>query len=180
MGVPANISANPSPSPSPSTNTFSTTTQVTPPVQPLLRFTLKSAWAGTPHIAGTIGLMAAIKYLQSVGIEKIHDYEMELADMCISALKEAFGEKIHIVNAGMENRSSGIVTFNLEGVHTHDVAQILNTYNVAVRAGHHCAMPLHTHFGLSGSARASFYMYNTEDDVYKLVHALKEAQKLLS
>lgn len=136
--------------------------------------------AGTPHIAGTIGLMAAIKYLQSVGIEKIHNYEMELADMCISALKEAFGEKIHIVNAGMENRSSGIVTFNLEGVHTHDVAQILNTYNVAVRADHHCAMPLHTHFGLSGSARASFYMYNTEDDVYKLVHALKEAQKLLS
>lgn len=135
--------------------------------------------AGTPHIAGTIGLMAAIKYLQSVGLESIHAHEMELADMCISAFREELGDSISILNADMDNRSSGIVTFNLKGVHTHDVAQILSTYNVAVRAGHHCAMPLHTHFGLPGSARASFYMYNTEDDVYKLVHALKEAIKLL-
>lgn len=135
--------------------------------------------AGTPHIAGTIGLMAAIKYLQSVGLEAIHSHEMELADMCIAALNDELGDSIRILNADMDNRSSGIVTFNLEGVHTHDVAQILSTFNVAVRAGHHCAMPLHTHFGLPGSARASFYMYNTEDDVYKLVHALKEAKKLL-
>lgn len=129
--------------------------------------------AGTPHIAGVIALKEAIHYLQGVGLENIHAHEVTLAQLCFNSLTKEFGEKIKII--GPKKRESGIVAFVLKGVHAHDVAQLLNEDHIAVRAGHHCAMPLHTQLGIEASVRASFYLYNTQDDVYKLIAALQKA-----
>lgn len=128
--------------------------------------------AGTPHIAGVIALKEAIYYLQNLGLDNIHTQEVELAQLCYDRLKEEFEKKIMIL--GPQKRESGIVAFTLEGVHAHDVAQLLNDDHIAVRAGHHCAMPLHTKLGIVASVRASFYLYNTKEDIDKLVAALKK------
>lgn len=130
--------------------------------------------AGTPHIAGVIALKEAIHYLQEVGLENIHAHEMKLAQLCFDSLTKEFGKKIKII--GPSRRESGIVAFSLIGIHAHDVAQLLNEDHIAVRAGHHCAMPLHTQLGIEASVRASFYLYNTQDDVRKLITALQKAR----
>lgn len=132
--------------------------------------------AGTPHIAGVIALKDAISYLQKVGLNFIHQHEVELAQFCYDTLKEEFDEKIKII--GPQKRGSGIVAFVVEGVHAHDVAQLLNEDNIAVRAGHHCAMPLHTHLGIDASVRASFYLYNTKGDIEKLISSLQNVLHL--
>lgn len=132
--------------------------------------------AGTPHIAGVIALKEAIFYLQKIGLESIHHHEVELAQLCYDKLKEEFGEKLTII--GPQKRESGIVAFVVKRVHAHDVAQLLNEDHIAVRAGHHCAMPLHLSLGIEASVRASFYLYNSNEDVERLIISLRKTLTL--
>jgi len=134
--------------------------------------------AGTPHIAGVIALKESIAFLNKVGPDVIERYEREIAQYCYDRLRTEFGKSISIV--GPEQRQSGIVAFEMKKIHAHDVAQVLNENHIAVRAGHHCAMPLHTHLGLNATVRASFYLYNTQEDVDKLITALKKVQNTFS
>lgn len=132
--------------------------------------------AGTPHIAGVIALKEAIHYLQEIGLDAIHSHEVELAQVCHDRLQEEFGKKITLI--GPQKRESGIVAFTFKKVHAHDIAQLLNEDHIAVRAGHHCAMPLHTKLGIDASVRASFYLYNSKEDVEKLIASLHKALHL--
>jgi cysteine desulfurase/selenocysteine lyase len=120
--------------------------------------------AGTPIIAGAIGLGAAIDFLQDIGLDNIEAYEHKLADYALQQLSEVEGITIY----GPKHRA-GLVTFNIEDVHPHDVATVLDAEGIAVRAGHHCAQPLMKWLNVSSTARASFYLYNTEEEVDKLV-----------
>ncbi|MGB4966516.1 MAG: cysteine desulfurase, partial [Microgenomates group bacterium] len=124
--------------------------------------------AGTPPIAQAIGLGAAVDYLQNVGIDKIEEHEKALTSFARQELKREFGEKITIYGpAGNEDRG-GLLSFTFGNYHAHDIAQILSEEHIAVRAGNHCTMPLHTALGVAATVRASFYMYNDESDVNKL------------
>lgn len=136
--------------------------------------------AGTPNIAGVIGLKVAIEYLEDIGIENIHAYEKQLTKYAICQLMKAFGEQIKIFGPSDIERRAGIVTFHSEGTHPHDIAQILDEDRIAVRAGHHCTMPLHTALGVPATTRASFYIYNDEKDVEKLIEGLKKVKNLFS
>jgi cysteine desulfurase/selenocysteine lyase len=130
--------------------------------------------AGTQNIAEAIGLGEAIKYIQDIGIENIHNWEKELTKYALNKMKEIPG--LVVYNPGSE-KSVGIVSFNIEGVHPHDVADLLNSQGIAIRAGHHCAMPLMKILGVSGTCRASFSIYNTFEDVDALVKCLKRIQE---
>lgn len=134
--------------------------------------------AGTPHIAGAIGLGAAVDYLNTIGLETIHTHERNLAKTTMCQLQEEFNNKIQILGPVFSESKSGIVSFVFPNVHAHDVAQILDEEGIAVRAGHHCAMPLHKHLNLTASVRASFYLYNSMEDVERLVEGLKKVVKL--
>lgn len=140
--------------------------------------------AGTPHIAGVIAFKEAIRYLQSLGWKSISEHEKSLTIRSIDALKEAFGEEIKIFGPDFfgvtEKQKGGIVAFSFAKFHPHDVAQILDEENIAVRAGHHCAMPLHKRLGVVATTRASFYIYNSEKDTEKLVNGLRRVKKILS
>ena len=129
--------------------------------------------AGTPPIAEAIGLAAAMRYLKSVGLDAIEQHQRDLCGAADKALREIEG--IEILGPPPEKKG-GILSFTMNGVHAHDIAQWLDTRGVAVRAGHHCAMPLHESLGKSASARASFYLYNTAEEVDRLVEAVKEAR----
>ncbi|MEN8098653.1 MAG: cysteine desulfurase [Chloroflexota bacterium] len=131
--------------------------------------------AGTPAIAQAIGLGAAIDYLTDIGMENIHHYEDQIGNYARQALVSLPG--ISFVSPDVEN-SGATISFTVEGVHPHDVAEIVNRDGVAIRAGHHCAMPLHRKLGLAASCRASMYFYNTFEEVDKLVSALRKAQKI--
>lgn len=126
--------------------------------------------AGTPNIAGGIALGAAVDYLSALGMENVHAYEQELVDYVLPKLHEIEGLTVY----GPENPSqhAGVIAFNIDGLHPHDVATALDYEGVAVRAGHHCAQPLINHLGISSAARASFYIYNTKEDCDKLVEAI--------
>lgn len=136
--------------------------------------------AGTPHIAGVIGLKAAITYLQQIGLDTIAKHEHALASYAIEKLNEEFGDEITILGPADIGQRAGIVTFTFGTVHPHDIAQILDEDHIAVRAGHHCTMPLHTRLGIAATTRTSFYIYNTEEDVDKLVEGLKKVRKVFS
>ncbi len=131
--------------------------------------------AGTPNIAQAIGLSAAIDYLSGIGMEKIRQRDRELADYAIKKLREIKGIEIY----GPKERGA-VVAFNLMGVHAHDVSQILDSEGVAIRAGHHCCMPLHSVLGIGSSARASFYIYNTEQEVDVFIRAIHKVKKIFS
>ena len=132
--------------------------------------------AGTPPIAPIIGMIAAIEYLQGIGLDRIAQHERLL----VHHAHELLAEIGDIVIYGPDPESkAGIVSFNLSGVHPQDIAEVLDHFGVAVRAGHHCAMPLHHHLGASASARASFYLYNTVEEVERLAEALRAAKKAL-
>ena len=131
--------------------------------------------AGTPPFVEAVGLAAAINYLQSVGLESIADYEQQLATLAIDRLSAIEGVDIFGPPAA---ERAGIVSFQIEGVHAHDVAQILDRYGIAIRAGHHCAMPLHLRLGAPATARASFYFYNTPAEIEALAVAIEETQKV--
>lgn len=127
---------------------------------------------GTPIIAGAIGLGAAIDFLNEIGLEEIEKYEHELAGYALERLSEIDGMTIY----GPKHRA-GLVTFNIDGVHPHDVATVLDTEGIAVRAGHHCAQPLMKWLEVSATARASFYLYNTKEDVDALVAGLVKTKE---
>ncbi len=131
--------------------------------------------AGTPPFVEAVGLAAAIAYLQDVGLDSIAEHEQKLAARAMEALSEIEG--VRLFGPPARDRA-GIVTFEIDGVHAHDVAQILDRYGIAVRAGHHCAMPLHLRLGATATTRASFYLYNTLEEVDALAAAIRETQKV--
>jgi len=132
--------------------------------------------AGTSPIAEAIGLGAAIDYLEAIGVEAIEEYEQELAAYAL----ERLGEVPDIVLYGPPpDRRAGIVSFNLGDIHPHDVAQILDSEGVAIRAGHHCCQPLMTRLGVAATNRASFYLYTVREEIDRLVEGIQKAHKLL-
>ncbi|MBS5601047.1 cysteine desulfurase [Lactococcus cremoris] len=131
--------------------------------------------AGTPNIAGAIALGAAIDYIQELGIDQIHQHEDELIDYVMPKLQNIEG--LTIYGPKDNKKRSGVIAFNIEGLHPHDVATALDMEGVAVRAGHHCAQPLLNYLDTPATARASFYIYNTKADCDKLVEALKKTKE---
>ncbi|QAV25868.1 cysteine desulfurase [Neobacillus thermocopriae] len=130
---------------------------------------------GTPIIAGAIGLGAAIDFLEQVGLDHITEHEHRLAQYALEQLATIDGLTIY----GPKARA-GLVTFNIDGVHPHDVATVLDAEGIAVRAGHHCAQPLMKWLNVTATARASFYLYNTEEEIDALVSALKKTKEYFS
>ncbi|KJD43112.1 MULTISPECIES: cysteine desulfurase [Paenibacillus] len=128
---------------------------------------------GTPIIAGAVGLGAAIDFLESIGLDAIAQHESRLANYALKRLREVDGLTIY----GPAERHVGLVTFNLDDVHPHDVATVLDSKGVAVRAGHHCCQPLMRWLKASATARASFYLYNTEEEVDVLISALIQTKE---
>ena len=131
--------------------------------------------AGTPAIAQAVGLGAAVDYLSSIGMLAIAGHEHTVVSYAIERLQEIPGVKIFGPSA---NGKGGVVSFTLQGVHPHDVSQILDSYGIAIRAGHHCAMPLHEKFNIPATARASFYLYNTQDEVDRLATAIYKVKDI--
>ncbi|MEJ8306925.1 cysteine desulfurase [Saccharibacillus sacchari] len=123
---------------------------------------------GTPIIAGAVGLGAAIDFLNELGMDNVTEHEHRLATYAMNRIQEIDGLKVF----GPQDRKVGIVTFNLDDVHPHDVATVLDSYGVAIRAGHHCCQPLMRWLEVSSTARASFYLYNNEQDIDRLIDAL--------
>ncbi|TWU02732.1 SufS family cysteine desulfurase [Stieleria varia] len=130
--------------------------------------------AGTPPIVEAIGLAEAIRYVSAIGMDNIHEHERQLTVQADEGLRAIDG--VSIVGPRPDQKS-GIVSFTVEGVHAHDVAQWLDTRGIAVRAGHHCTMPLHASLGISATARASFYFYNRADEVDRLIAAVHEVRE---
>ncbi|WP_163182223.1 cysteine desulfurase SufS [Bacillus subtilis] len=128
--------------------------------------------AGTPIIAGAIGLGAAIDFLEEIGLDEISRHEHKLAAYALERFRQLDGVTVY----GPEERA-GLVTFNLDDVHPHDVATVLDAEGIAVRAGHHCAQPLMKWLDVTATARASFYLYNTEEEIDKLVEALQKTKE---
>lgn len=128
---------------------------------------------GTPNIAGAIGLGAAVQYLQQVGMAAIDQHSRALGELAFDALQGIEGVRVY----GPRRPHAATVAFNIEGVHPHDVAQILDSQGVAIRAGHHCAQPLMQWLGIGSAARASFYLYNGEEDVQRLTDAIIETKR---
>ncbi|PIC99256.1 MULTISPECIES: cysteine desulfurase [unclassified Sporosarcina] len=130
---------------------------------------------GTPIIAGAIGLGAAIDFLEEIGLDAIEKHEHELAGYAMDKMSEIDG--LTIYGPRDPEKRAGLVTFNLDDVHPHDVATVLDMNGIAVRAGHHCAQPLMKWLQVSSTARASFYLYNTTDDVDRLVEGLRTTKE---
>ncbi|KJF47492.1 MULTISPECIES: cysteine desulfurase [Bacillus] len=128
--------------------------------------------AGTPIIAGAIGLGKAIDFLNDIGMEEVSRYEHQLATYALERFKELEGATVY----GPQHRA-GLVTFNLDDVHPHDASTVLDTEGIAIRAGHHCAQPLMKWLGVSATARASFYLYNTEEEIDELMAALRKTKE---
>ncbi|HNB52753.1 MAG TPA: cysteine desulfurase [Anaerolineales bacterium] len=131
--------------------------------------------AGTPAIAEAIGFGAAVDYLQEVGMEAIAAHEHALTEYALERLEEIPGVWVFGPSA---EKKGGVAAFTLDEVHPHDVAEILDKHGVAVRAGHHCAMPLHEKFDIPATTRASFYLYNTREEVDKLVNAIYDVKRI--
>ncbi len=133
--------------------------------------------AGTPAIAEAVGFGAAVDYLTKVGMEVVAAYEQEMVGYALERLEEIPGVKVLGPSA---ERKGGVAAFTLQGVHPHDIAQIVDRFGVAIRAGHHCAQPLHEKFGISATARASFYIYSIKEEVDKLVDGIYEVKKIFN
>ena len=132
--------------------------------------------AGTQNIEGVIGLAAAIDYIENIGYERIAQIEDEVVNYAREELSKLDFLELYIT-PNKQNHSS-VISFNIKGVHPHDVASILDTYGVCVRSGNHCAQPLMRYLGIDSTCRASFYLYNTKEDVDKLVEALSKAYEM--
>ena len=130
--------------------------------------------AGVPNMAQAVGLAAALDYLDVVGLSKIHQWELHLTNLALKGLKEIDGVKV-IGPQGLENRG-GVISFTIAGLHPHDIGQVMDQYGVAVRTGHHCAWPLIRKLGLTGTTRASFYLYNDESDVEVFLESVAGAR----
>jgi cysteine desulfurase/selenocysteine lyase len=129
---------------------------------------------GTPNIAAAIGLGAAVDFIQEIEWETIQKNERELVEYLFSKLPKF----VNIIGSNLNSERSGIISFTIDGVHPHDIAEILNRHNIAIRAGHHCTMPLMKHLGISGTARVSLGLYNTKEDIDKLIIALEEVKNI--
>jgi len=144
----------------------------------------KSTWnelpykfeAGTPNISGAVGLAAAIDYIESLGIERIHSHEQKLLAMATGKLARVPGLSI----VGIAPEKASVISFTVDGVHPHDLGTILDADGVAVRTGHHCAMPVMEFFGVAATARASFACYSRESDIDALVRALHKAREVFA
>ena len=144
----------------------------------------KSSWnevpwkfeAGTPNIAQVIGLGSAVDFLSNIGMNKIQDFEKKILEICIEKLSNISGLKIF----GKPQTKGSVISFELDGIHPHDLAQILDEHNVAVRAGHHCAQPIMKKLNVSATLRASFYIYNNEKDIDQLINGLNSAKVFFS
>lgn len=134
--------------------------------------------AGTPHIAGVIGLGAAIDYLQTLGMDTVRKHELEISMYAMQTLRML--DYVQILGPKQTKDRGGVIAFTMNGVHAHDIAQILDQENICIRAGHHCAMPLHEYLNLSATARASFYIYTTKDDVDMLIAGLEKINKIFA
>ena len=134
--------------------------------------------AGTQNVGGAAGLTAAIDYLEKITFDRIEAIEKELVDYALPQLQELPYVELYGCDSQQDNKT-GIIAFNIKDVHPHDVATILDSYGVAVRAGHHCAQPLHRCLGLNASCRASFYLYNTREDVDRWIDAVKKVRGVL-
>jgi len=132
--------------------------------------------AGTPNAAGAIGLGAAIDYLKRIGMKQVHDYERELTAYALEKISKVGG----IITYGPKDhaRRVGVIAFNLGDIHAHDLASILDEEGVAIRSGHHCAQPLMEYLNVPATSRASFYIYNTKEEVDIFISALEKAGKL--
>lgn len=131
--------------------------------------------AGTPAIAEAIGLGVAVDYLSAIGMEVIAYHERALTEYALGQLSQIPGVRLFGPSAA---EKGGVASFTLEGVHPHDVAQVLDRFGVAIRAGHHCAQPLHEKFGIPATSRASFYLYNTKEDVDNLVNGIYKVKEI--
>jgi cysteine desulfurase/selenocysteine lyase len=131
--------------------------------------------AGTPAIAEAVGLGAAVDYLSSIGMDAIQAHEHILTEYALERLAEVPGVWVFGPDA---DKKGGVASFTMQGVHPHDISQIVDAEGVAVRAGHHCAMPLHEKFDIPATARASFYLYNTTADIDKLVESLYNVKQI--
>jgi cysteine desulfurase/selenocysteine lyase len=133
--------------------------------------------AGTPAVAEAVGFDAALGYLTGIGMEDVAAHEQEMVSYALERLEEIPG--VQVLGPIAEKRG-GVVAFTLDGVHPHDVAQILDTFGVAVRAGHHCAQPLHEKFGITATTRASFYIYSIKAEIDKLVAGIYQVKKIFN
>ena len=131
--------------------------------------------AGTPHIAGTIGLGAALDYVEAIGLENIAAHEIELLDYATAAVSGIPGLRI----LGTARHKAGVLSFVMDGIHPHDIGTILDQEGIAIRAGHHCAQPLMARFGVPATARASFAMYNTHEEADALVRGILKVKEIL-
>ena len=129
--------------------------------------------AGTQNISGAIGLAKSVEYIKKIGFKKIQKCEKKLLNYTLKKLKSIDGLELYL-----PKKQSSIISFNLRGIHPHDVAQILSNENICIRTGHHCCMPLMKKVGILGTCRASFSIYNTKEDVDKLIDALKIVKKI--
>jgi cysteine desulfurase/selenocysteine lyase len=132
--------------------------------------------AGTPAVADQVGLGAAAQYLAGLGMDQVRQHEIELLDYALEQLPSVPG----LTTFGPDNldERAGVISFTLGDIHAHDVAAILDSENIAVRAGHHCAQPLMADLGVVATTRASLYVYNTKDDVDRLISGLHKANKV--
>ena len=133
--------------------------------------------AGTPAIAEAIGLGAAVDYLSDLGMDEVQQHERTLVTYAMDRLSQVEGLRML---GPASHACGGVVAFTLEGIHPHDIAALLDGEGVAVRAGHHCAQPIHDFFGIVASARASFYFYNTQAEVDRLAEALEKTQSIFT
>ncbi len=145
----------------------------------------KSTWnklpwkfeAGTPNIADAIAFAEAVNYLDNIGIQIINKHEKELVSYALKKLASLDDIKIFGLDDESKERG-GMISFTIKGVHPHDIAQVLDDNGIAIRAGHHCAQPLHKRFNISASARISFYLYNTKEEIDRMSEALEKVYKL--
>mgnify|MGYP003945763271 CR=1 FL=1 len=134
--------------------------------------------AGTMNIGDAIGLAAAIEYLEALGMDAVSRHDMELTVPALEGLRSIPG--VRIVGPGDFEHRGGIVSFTIDGIHAHDVSAVLDREGIAVRAGHHCTMPLHAKFGIAASTRASFYVYNLPEEVDRLIAGVRKAKQVFA
>ena len=139
--------------------------------EPALRFE-----AGTPNVGGVIGLKAAIEYIEKIGMDEIFAYEHELTKYAYDLIKDIPNIKIFYPKNG---KAGSVISFTFTDIHPHDIATILDSKGIAVRSGHHCAMPLHQYLGVSATARASFSIYNTKKEAEIFAEELKNVRKVM-
>lgn len=133
--------------------------------------------AGTPHIAGTIGLGAAVDYLTTLGMDEVRTHEESITAYALKNLSDMKG--IRIIGPHQREHRGGVIAFTMDGIHPHDVAQILDQDNICIRVGFHCAQPLHEYLKIGPTCRASFYVYTTNDDIDAFIVGLEKVRKLL-